>query len=280
MYIERDDARLFFTTMGSGPDVVLLHPTPVHHGFWQPVAERLAKHYRLILMDLRGHGQSTLGSGPVTMEKLARDIHAVMLAIGVTRAAFVGCSIGGYVLYEYWRRFPQEVAALAPVCGKPQSDTAINYEKRREWMHSAQQPGGLKTNLDLMADTLVGPTARQRHPEIRATARAMMDVATLDAMLAVQQGLMARPDSLPTLKTITVPVCVIAGGEDEISTPAEMRVIADEVPGAEFHLLPDAGHYAPLEQPDVIAKILGDFLNRHDWQTSIGAAETGAGPTH
>ena len=57
-------------------------------------------------------------------------------------------------------------------------------------------------------------------------------------------------------------------------------MVAEQVAGAEFHLLPDAGHYAPLEQPDVIAKILEDFLNRHDWQASIGAAETGAGSTH
>ena len=88
--------------------------------------------------------------------------------------------------------------------------------------------------FDLMADTLVGPTARQHHPEIRATARAMMNAVTLDAMLAVQQGLMSRPDSVPTLETIHVPVCAIAGGEDQSSTPEEMRVIAKQLPNAEF----------------------------------------------
>ncbi len=270
MDIERDGARLFSATMGTGPDVILLHPTPVHHAFWLPVAELLANRYRLTLVDLRGHGRSTLGSGPVTMEKLAEDVHAVLLAASVARAAFVGCSIGGYLLYEYWRRFPREVVALAPICGKPQPDTAANREKRQDVMGSARQPGGLEIFFDQMADTLIGPTARQRQPEIRSAARAMMNSVSLDALLAVQQGLMSRPDSAPTLKTIDVPVCAIAGGEDEISSPDEMRVIAEQVPGAEFHVLQDAGHYAPLEQPSAIAEILGDFLNRHHRETFAG----------
>ena len=152
---------------------------------------------------------------------------------------------------------------MAPICGKPQPDTAVNREKRKEWMHAAQQPGGLDKFFDLMADTLVGPTAQQRQPEIRTEARGMMDSVPLEAMLAVQQGLAARPDSVPTLETICVPVCAIAGGEDQSSTPPEMRLIADKVPGAEFHLLPDAGHYAPLEQPNRLAEILEEFLNRN-----------------
>ncbi len=275
MEIERDGARLFSTTLGSGPDVILLHPTPTHHAFWLPVAELLANRYRLTLIDLRGHGRSTLGSGPITMEKLAEDVHAALQVAGIERAAFVGCSIGGYLLYEYWRRFPAEVAALAPICGKPQPDTAANRQKRQEWMHSAQQPGGLEKFFDLMADTLVGPNARQRQPEIRAAARAMMEPLTLDAMLAVQQGLAARPDSVATLETIRVPVCAIAGGEDLSSTPAEMQVIAEMAPSAEFHLLADAGHYAPLEQPKTIAEILGDFLKRH-----YPSAKTSAGSVH
>ncbi|MEO6829754.1 MAG: hypothetical protein ABI164_08070, partial [Acidobacteriaceae bacterium] len=86
----------------------------------------------------------------------------------------------------------------------------------------------------------------------------------------VQQGLAARPDSVPTLATIRVPVCAIAGEEDQSSTPSEMRVIADAIPGAEFHLLADAGHYAPLEQPDTVAAILEEFLDRNNPQSAGG----------
>ena len=260
--IEHDGARLFAVTLGSGPDVVLLHPTPVHHAFWRPVAERLADRYRLTLIDLRGHGQSSAGAGVITMTKLAEDVHAVLASSGIQRAAFVGCSIGTYTLYEHWRRFPEQMAALVCACGKPQPDSAATRDTRRESMQAAQQAGGLEKSFDRMADTLVGPTARQRHPEIRIAAREMMNTVSLRAMLAVQQGLMERPDSVPTLATIDVPMCAIAGGEDQSSTPPEMRVIVEHAPDAEFHLVEDAGHYGPFEQPEKFASLIGEFLDR------------------
>ena len=260
--IEHDGARLFAVTLGSGPDVVLLHPTPVHHAFWLPVAEQLADRYRLTLIDLRGHGQSSAGVGTITMGRLAEDVHAILAASGIQRAAFVGCSIGTYTLYEYWRRFPQEMAVLVCTCGKPQPDSPANRATRSESMQAAQQLGGLETFFDRMADTLVGPTAQQRHPDIRVAARDMMDTVSLHAMLAVQQGLMERPDSVPTLHTIHVPVCAIAAGEDQSSTPPEMRVIVEQAPHAEFHLVENAGHYAPFEQPEKFASLIGEFLDR------------------
>ncbi|HUZ03912.1 MAG TPA: alpha/beta fold hydrolase [Acidobacteriaceae bacterium] len=263
MQIERDEARLFYTFMGSGPVVVLIHPTPVHHAFWMPMAEQLADRYRLLLLDLRGHGQSGLGTGPVTVEKLIRDVHVLLEAEGIARAAFVGCSLGGYLLYEYWKKYPNEMAAMALLCSKPQPDAEVNRERRHQWMRDARKPGGLVKFFDTMADTLIGPTCTQRHPKKRAAARVMMNTMSLEAMLAVQQGLMLRPDSVPTLETIRIPVCAIAGGEDTSSTPEEMRVIAEKVPAAEFHLIEDAGHYAPLEQPEKVAAILGHFLDTH-----------------
>jgi pimeloyl-ACP methyl ester carboxylesterase len=262
LQIEHDGALLFAVTLGSGPDVVLLHPTPVHHAFWLPVAERLADRYRMTLVDLRGHGQSSAGAGAITVTKLSEDVHAVLAALGIQRAAFVGCSIGTYTLYEYWRRFPQQMGALVCTCGKPQPDTEANRDTRRESMEAAQQAGGLTKFFDRMADTLVGPTARQHHPEVRTAARDMMDTVPLHAVLAVQQGLIERPDSVPTLATIDVPVFAIAAGEDQSSTPSEMRVIVDQAPCAEFHLVEDAGHYAPFEQPQKFSSLIGGFLKR------------------
>ncbi len=262
LQIEHDGARLFAITLGTGPDVVLLHPTPVHHAFWLPVAQLLADRYRLTLIDLRGHGQSSSGTGTITMARLAEDVHALLDISGIQRAAFVGCSIGSYTLYEYWRRFPEQMAALVCTCGKPQPDSDANRATRRESMQAAQQPGGLEKFFDRMADTLVGPTARQHHPEIRAAARDMMPAVSLPTMLAVQQGLIERPDSVPTLSTIHVPIFSVAGGEDQGSSPPEMRVMADLAPDAEFHVVEDAGHYAPFEQPQTFASLIGEFLDR------------------
>ena len=101
MRLSSDDAEFFYTVMGDGPPVVLLHPFPANHKVWLPAAELLADRYRLILPDLRGHGQSSPGAGPATMQKHAADLLRLSDACGVGKAVFVGVSVGGYVLFEF-----------------------------------------------------------------------------------------------------------------------------------------------------------------------------------
>ena len=118
------DAEIFYEIRGSGPPVVLLHPFPCDHEFWNPVATALEARYRLILPDLRGHGASEIGEGPALMSKHAFDIACLLDAAGVRRAVFIGCSIGGYILFEFWRRFRARVTALALLDAKAQAEIA------------------------------------------------------------------------------------------------------------------------------------------------------------
>src|ERR1051326_5840000 len=107
--IVSDDAEIFYDIAGSGPPVVLLHPFPANHELWLPIAQMLSSRYCLFMPDLRGHGESALGEGPATMRKHASDLARVMTAAGVDRAAIVGNSIGGYIIFEFWRRFRERV---------------------------------------------------------------------------------------------------------------------------------------------------------------------------
>ena len=99
------DANLFYEVAGAGLDVVLLHPFPLNHHFWNGVSAQLSTRYRLILPDLRAHGESELGEDPVTMQKLADDLAGLCRQERINRAVFVGVSIGGYLLFEFWRRY-------------------------------------------------------------------------------------------------------------------------------------------------------------------------------
>src|SRR5258708_23835155 len=121
--ITRDDAEIFYDVAGSGPTVVLLHPFPANHEFWLPVSRFLSSQYRLLIPDLRGHGESSLGNGPATMQKHASDVAIVMDAAGVDRAPLIGVSIGGYTIFEFWRRFRNRVTALVLTNTKAQADT-------------------------------------------------------------------------------------------------------------------------------------------------------------
>ena len=87
-------------------------PFPLHHHFWDGVLDQLTTSYRVFLPDLRAHGDSEAGEGPVTMQKLADDLDRLCRELGIVRAIFVGVSIGGYALFEFWRRYRERVAAL------------------------------------------------------------------------------------------------------------------------------------------------------------------------
>jgi pimeloyl-ACP methyl ester carboxylesterase len=268
VFFHSDGDKLFYTTMGDGPPVVLLHPTPVDHRFWLSIADILAMRYRLILPDLRGHGQSEAGPNsppaPITVEKLAADAARLLDHLGIYRAMFAGCSVGGYALYEIWRTIPSRVEAFAFCSAKPQADDEATRARRAENIRTIEIRSAGQF-IDATLQAVIGPTAHRRWPNKVAEAREMMLAVPAANLIAVQQGLAARPDSVATARTIRVPCCVIAAGEDPGSTPADMRLLAEQIRnggfGAEYHEIPDAGHFAPFEQPEMVGGILRRFFD-------------------
>ncbi len=268
---DSDGAKLSYRDTGAGLPVVFLHPTPLDGEYWRPLTEELAG-VRAIVPDLRGHGGSELGVLPaggfaavpdvpvLTMARLGADILALLDHLHLPEAVFCGCSIGGHVLLELWRQAPRRVRGLAFVCAKPQPDAATDLSQRVAAVAQALS-GGREAFFDSAAQTLVGATARTRHPEIAARLRARMTIGA-EALAAVHAGLATRPDSVPTVATIEVPVLAIAGGEDTGSTPAQMGAFRAAPGGCEFHLLADAGHFAAYEQPGKVAALLAAWLRQ------------------
>src|ERR1700677_2636062 len=122
------DGRPAFRETGAGMPVVFLHPTPLDHDYWRPLIEGLGG-IRAIVPDLRGHGQSELGSDlpvggftrvpdapVVTMAQLAADVLALLDHLEIPEAVFAGCSIGGYVLLELWRQAQKRKRGLVFIC--------------------------------------------------------------------------------------------------------------------------------------------------------------------
>jgi pimeloyl-ACP methyl ester carboxylesterase len=152
------------------------------------------------------------------------------------------------------------VRGLAFLCSKPQPDAAANATRRAATIVRARS-GGCAALYDGMAQTLIGATARQQQPGIVAELRAQMNL-TPEAFAAVQAGLATRPDSLPTVTGLSVPLLAIAGGEDPSATPAEMHAFQAAPGGCEFHLLPTAGHFAAYEQPQKVATLVAEWLRQ------------------
>ena len=262
--LRSDDAEIFYEVRGNGPPVVLLHPFPSHHEFWHPVAAALESRYRLILPDLRGHGDSEIGVGPALMSKHARDIGRVLDAIGVGKAAFIGCSIGGYILFEFWRRFRERVTALALCDTRPQADTPDGRANRLKSANAVLEEG-TEPFLEGMIPKLMGRTTVSTRPDLVAGALAMMRKMSAEDISLVLRGMAERPDSVADLKTINVPTLIVIGEEDVFSTVADGEFMRQNIAGSELKVIPKAGHYSPWEQPESVGTVLRQFLDDVRW---------------
>ena len=258
--IRSDDAEIAYEVLGDGPPVVLLHPFPASHGIWLPAAQHLIARYQLILPDLRGHGESGIGEGPATMQKHAADISRVMDALEIGRAAMAGVSIGGYILFEFWRQYRGRVAALALCDTKAGADAPAARAARLQTAAEVLERG-VEPFVDSMLPKLIGETTRHARPDLVDAARSMMLKMSPEDISLVQRGMAERPDSVPTLKTINVPTLILTGDEDVITGVAEGQSMQQNISGSQMRVIGKAGHYAVWEQPEEAGKCLRQFLD-------------------
>lgn len=260
-HVRSDDAEICYEIRGNGPPVVLLHPFPCDHEFWNPVAAALDSRYRLILPDLRGHGDSEIGEGPALMQKHASDVARVLDTAGIGKAAFIGCSIGGYILFELWRRLRERMTALGLCDTRPQADTAEARANRLKAAATVLEQG-TEPFLESMIPKLLGRTTVAARPDLVDGAHAMMRKMSAEDISQVQRGMAERSDSVADLKTINVPTLIVIGEEDVLSTVADGELMRQNIAGSELKVIPKAGHYSPWEQPEAVGTVLRQFLDK------------------
>jgi pimeloyl-ACP methyl ester carboxylesterase len=258
--IRSDDAEIFYDVAGSGPRVILLHPFPLNHEFWFPVSKSLSPRYRVIMPDLRGHGESGLGDGPATMQKHASDLVRILNDAAIERAPLIGVSIGGYISFEFWRRFRERLSALVLCNTKASADTNDARNARLESANDVLQRG-TEPFFEGMAQKCFGETTRHSRPDLVEGALRMMRKMSPEDVAGVQRGMAERPDSTLTLKTINVPTLIVTGDEDKMTGVPEAEVLTQNIPNSRMKVVPKAGHYSAWEQPEQVGRLVRQFLD-------------------
>ncbi len=258
MQVRSGDANIFYEVTGKGPDLVLLHPFPTNHHIWDPIAEQLATRFRVILPDLRGHGNSETGEGAATMQKHALDVLRVCDEAGVSRAVFCGNSIGGYIIFEIWRRHRERIRAMF-LCGtKAGADDAEARNNRLKAADAVEREGPAQF-IETMLPRVLAESTRRNRADVVDRARSMMNKATVAGIAAVQRGMAERPNSIPTLATITVPAMIAVGDEDVATPRAEAEIMARGIRGSRLLVVTGAGHYVPLEKSEEVHRLIREF---------------------
>ena len=256
-----NNTNLAYTDHGMGLPVIFLHAFPLNRNMWDgEIAALLSEQrYRLVSLDWRGFGESEIPNEISTMDLFADDVAGLMDQLGIEQAVLCGLSMGGYAAFAFLRKYPQRLSALILADTKPQADTS-EAQANRENVAQLAEAQGTGAIADLQLPRLLSDYTRQHHPEVEIRVRQMIEAATPQGIAAASRGMARRLDSTDLLASIACPTLVIAGEQDILTPPDIAQDYAARIPGAQYVVIPQAGHLSNLEQPDMFVNTVSTFL--------------------
>ena len=221
---------------------------------WDDQVTPFTEHFRLIRYDRRGHGQSSVPQGPYSMERLGRDVLAVLDALGIAKTNWCGLSMGGMVGQWLGANAPDRVEKLVL------SNCTDYYADKGPWNDR------IKFIRDKGLAAIVGPNMerwftqnfREQHPEVIERFAEMFVATNLDGYIACGQAVRDM-DHRALLPKIKAPTLIIAGRSDPATTLADGESMRDRIPGARLAVV-EAAHISNAEQPEAYAEIVLNFL--------------------
>jgi len=194
------------------------------------------------------------------MARYADDLVAVLDGLGVGQAVVCGLSMGGYILFELLRRYPERVRGAVLCDTRAEADSAEG-RRNRDALMALTTERGAEAVAERLLPGLLAPATQADQPEVMTLCKEMARRYSVPGMVGALRAMRERPDSTQILPTIRVPTLVMVGAEDRTSPPATARAMAEAIPGARYAEIPGAGHLAPLEQPLATSRVLAEFLD-------------------
>jgi 3-oxoadipate enol-lactonase len=251
---------LSYSDQGQGTPLLLVHGFPLDRSMWQGQVAGLADMCRVIVPDLRGFGKSPAHGGNASMEAMADDLALLLDQLAIREPIVLGgLSMGGYVAWQFALRHRPRLAKLILCDTRAIADTAEAAEGRRKTAARVLQEGA-GVVAESMLPKLFAPATAKERPEIVAATKEVILRTSPQGIAAALEGMAARMDVTAKLGELDIPALLICGEHDAISPSEEMRGIAARMPRATFVEIKDAGHMAPLEQPEAVNAAIRQFL--------------------
>ena len=240
-----------------GLPVVLLHAFPLSSAMWEPQFEAL-KSFRVIAPDLRGFGGTPL-TAPWFVEHAVDDVFETLSALGVERAIFVGLSMGGYVALRAVEKGPERVKALV-LCDTRAEADANEAKIKRAAVVDCVRTRGVAAFIEPFLSDALAPKTLADNPKVVAFLKEIAGRSSPEAVMAALAALAARGDMTASLSFIKVRTAVLVGSQDKITPIPLAEILRARIPGAELHLIADAGHFSNVENPAAFNERLTSFL--------------------
>jgi 3-oxoadipate enol-lactonase len=239
-----------------GPTLMLSNSLGSTMQMWEPQMRALTQVFRVIRYDHRGHGKSGVPPGPYSMERIGRDVLAILDDLNIEKVHWCGLSMGGMVGQWLGANAPQRFGKIIL------ANTACYYADPTNWHNriKAVKEGGIKAVAATVIATWLSADFRERQPQIAANLKAMLLASPVQGYLACCEAL-STLDQRELLPRIKSPTLVIAGRHDMATPIAAGELIRSQIPGASLTIL-DAAHISNVEQPDAFTDAVIGFLTQ------------------
>ena len=238
--------------------VVLVNSLGTDFRIWDEVAAALAREWRVVVYDKRGHGLSEVPAGPYAIADFTDDLVALADHIGLWRFALVGLSIGGLIGQDLAVRAPERLSALVLADTAPKVGTADSWNARID----AVRAGGIAAIADHVMERWFTPAFRAERPDDLTGWHNALLRQPADGYISTCEAL-AQADFTTAIGNIGVPTLAVAGDGDQSTPPDLVRAMAERIPNARFALIDGCGHIPPVEQPERLLALVTEHLEKH-----------------
>ena len=244
-----------------GRTVVFAHALAADNGMWvEQIPALIGLGFRVLRIDMRGHGGSHAASGDYTLQELASDIVAVLDHLAIEKADYVGLSIGGMIGEALAIHFPERVSSLM-LCETPPASLRNAAEIWGPRVSTIRAANSLEPIADATMERWLTPDFRMRHPKRWQQIRDTVAATTPDGYCGCVAAL-SRFDFARELPNVRLPALVLYGEEDRATSHEENQRLASLIPGGRFFAFAGARHLPNVEAPDRFNRILIEWLTR------------------
>jgi len=258
-FFQYKTGKICYTDNGNGEVIVLLHGYLESSEIWNGFGEKLESRFRVIAVDLPGHGSSDVYGETHSMEFMATAVRELLSAKGINKACLVGHSLGGYVTLAFLDLFPQNLTGFSLFHSQPFPDPPAALEKRRREINVVK--GGKK---DLMyTDNVINMFASSNLKKFHEALQKSKDIASRtpgEGIIAVLNGMMTRPSRLSIMEEGRVPCLWILGAMDNYIPCESIQTKVKLPPNARVAILKNSGHLGFVEEEDLSVNIVSDFV--------------------
>jgi pimeloyl-ACP methyl ester carboxylesterase len=247
-------------TEASRVPLVLIHGHPFDRTMWVPQIAAFSPARRVIAPDLRGYGASPVVPGTTPLGTFAEDIAGLLDELGVGEFVLGGLSMGGQIVMECYRQFPDRIRGLVLADTFPAAETPEGTKARND-MADRLLREGMRGYADEVLHRMVAPYA---DAEVAAHVHRMMTAAPPEGAAAALRGRAERPDYRELLTRVAVPALVVVGADDTYTPVRDAEAMHAALPDSTLRVIESAAHLPNLERPAEFNRALSAFLARVD----------------